>query len=203
MRGSTRAARRGSCSSICIMRIATIVFSLVVFAGIAVAGKKSGVTMPDTSTVAGKHLVLNGMGLREATWLGIDVYVAGLYLEAPTNDGEKIIASNQVKVLVLRFVRDVGRKDIVKAWTEGFQNNATVPLAKIQTSIDQLNAWMPKFDDGDTLIFTAVPGKGVEVIVNGVRKGTIEGEDFSHSLFAIWLGAHPPTKDLKRGLLGN
>jgi hypothetical protein len=31
---------------------------------------------------------------------------------------------------------------------------------------------------------------------------TIEGKDFSDALFLVWLGAKPPTEDLKKGLLG-
>jgi hypothetical protein len=104
---------------------------------------------------------------------------------------------------VLRFVRDVDRDDIVKAWSDGFKNNATVPVARLKPLIDRLNSWMPEFDDGDTLTFSYVPGQGVEVTVNGVRKGSIQGTDFARSLFSIWLGAKPPTKALKNGLLGN
>ena len=184
------------------MRITAILITLLVGLGSATAGEKAGVTLPDTATVAGKHLVLNGMGLREATWLNIDVYVAGLYLESRSSDAAAIIASDQTKMLVLRFVRHVGRDDIVKAWAEGFEHNATVPLAQIQSGIDQLAAWMPRFSDGDTLIFSMVPGQGVEVVINGTRKGVIAGDDFARSLLAIWLGPQPPTKALKRGLLG-
>jgi hypothetical protein len=185
------------------MRTTSIVIALLVGLATANAGTKAGVTMPDAKRVANKQLVLNGMGLREATWLKIDVYVAGLYVQTPSSDPAKLVAADEVKVLVLRFVRDVGRGDIVKAWREGFENNATVPLARIQPSIDRLNAWMPKFEDGDTLMFSYVPGTGVEVSVNGTRKGVIEGEDFARSLFSIWLGPKPPTGDLKRGLLGH
>lgn len=177
--------------------------ALAVGARGAEAGEKAGVTLPDTITVAGKPLVLNGMGLREATFLGIDVYVAGLYLEHPTSNAGQIIGSDEVKLLVLRFVRDVDHGDIVKAWTEGFAKNATVPVPRIRPMIDQLNAWMPSFKKGDTLTFSYVPGRGVEVAVNTARKGTIQDADFAHSLFAIWLGAKPPNSALKRGLLGN
>ena len=165
------------------------------------AAKLAGVTMPDTMSVAGKSLVLNGVGLREATVLKVDVYVAGLYLEHKSFDPAEVVASNEVKLLVLRFVRDVDRGDIVKAWNEGFKNNATVPLARIQPGIDQLNAWMPKLRDGDTLAFAFIPDKGVEVSVNNAPKGTIPGGDFARSLLAIWLGPKPPTGDLKRGLM--
>ena len=172
------------------------------FAGSASADSKAGVTMPDSVKLADKQLVLNGMGLREATIFKVDVYVAGLYLEAVSSDPAAIIASPGAKMLVLRFVRDVGRKDILKAWNEGFKNNATVKLTAIQPLIDQLNSWMGDFDDGSTLIFTYVPGTGVEVLVNKTRKGVLNNDDFARSLFAIWLGPKPPTGDLKRGLLG-
>jgi hypothetical protein len=184
------------------MRTAVIVALLMAFVVPADAGKKAGVTMPDTLEVSGKQLTLNGMGLREATWLKIDVYVAGLYLENVSSNADAIVTSKQAKVLMLKFVRDVGRKDIVKAWTEGFQNNATVKIAKIQPLIDQLNGWMVGFDDGDLLTFSYVPGTGVAVDINGKRKGLINDDDFAHSLFAIWLGPKPPTGALKTGLLG-
>ena len=174
-----------------------------VLAGSAVAGRKAGVTMPDTVAVAKQRLVLNGMGLREATMLDIDVYVAGLYVQHPTSTADALIRNDEVKQLVMHFVRNVGHGDIVKAWHEGFKGNATVPVAKLKPYIDRLDAWTPSFKDGDTLTFTYVPGDGVSVDFNGVRKGVIKDADFARSLFSIWLGPKPPTKALKRGLLGS
>jgi hypothetical protein len=169
--------------------------TLLAVAGLAIAGEQSGIRMPDKITVGGKQLTLNGMGLREATALKIDVYVAGLYLEQPTSDPSSIINSNETKRLV-------GRNDIVKAWNEGFEHNSSVPVAQIKPQIDELNSWMTGFKDGDMLMFTYIPGTGVEVDINNQRKGVIAGDDFARSLFAIWVGPKPPTGDLKRGLLG-
>ena len=169
----------------------------------ATAGEKAGVTMPDTLSVGKTRLVLNGMGLREATFFKVDVYVAGLYLESPSSDATSIIRSKQTKILVLKFVRNVGRSDILKAWHEGFQHNAVIALPLIQREMDQLDAWTPKFKKGDTLRFIYQPDKGVQVDINYARKGTLKGEHFAQSLFAIWLGKHPPTSALKSGMLGN
>jgi hypothetical protein len=185
------------------MRFATKLAIVTALAsGTAIAGKIGNVTLPDTISVHGKQLVLNGMGLREATMLKVDVYVAGLYLETPSADPAQIVQSNQTKRLVLRFVRDVDRKDIVKAWSEGFRKNATVPEAQLRDRIEQLNSWMPAFKNGSTLVFTYTPGEGVVVEVDNQRKGVLQGDDFAQSLFAIWLGQHPPTSDVKKGLLG-
>jgi hypothetical protein len=185
------------------MRITMCLIVMLVCGTMASAGKLAGVTMPDTATVGDKSLVLNGMGLREATWLKIDVYVAGLYLEKVSSDAPGIVGADSSNLLVLHFVRDVDRDDIVKAWSDGFKSNATVPIGQIKPLIDRLNAWMPGFADGDTLSFSYIPTKGVEVTVNGKLKGVVQGEDFARSLFSIWLGPNPPTGALKRGLLGD
>jgi hypothetical protein len=166
------------------------------------AGKLAGVTLPDTVEVSGKKLVLNGMGLREATMFKVNVYVAGLYLENVSSNPGSIVSSDQTKMIVLKFVRDVDRKDIVEAWNKGFKGNATVKLASIQPQIDRLNSWMSDLDDGDTLVFTYLPGSGVVVEINGQRKGVIDNADFARSLFSIWLGPNPPGSGLKRGMLG-
>lgn len=184
------------------MRRIALLLAAVLGTATALAGTKAGVTMPDTVKVETKTLVLNGMGLREATIFDVDVYVAGLYVENVSSNAAKIIAANETKQIVLRFVRDVDQDDIVEAWTEGFAKNATIPLAKLKPAIAQLNRWMPSFSDGDTLTFTVIPTKGVAVDINGKRKGVLGDDDFGRSLVAIWLGPKPPTGDLKRGMLG-
>ena len=186
------------------MRLATSLITTLALslAGTAAAGTKAGITMPDTTQVGDKQLVLNGLGLREATAFKVDVYVAGLYLETRSSDPSKILASNETKRIVMTFKRGVDRKDIVKAWNEGFHNNSPAVVPKIQSDIEKLNGWMPKFRKGDTLTLTYVPGAGVNVHVNGTHKGLIQGEDFARALFAIWLGPKPPSGALKTGMLG-
>ena len=180
----------------------TMFLTALLAASTATAGTRAGVTMPDRVTVEDKTLILNGMGLREATMLKVDVYVAGLYVEHVSSDPATLIATNEVKVITLRFKRNVGRDDILVAWDQGFKRNATVPFKKLQPLITQLNSWMPSFSKGDTLTFTLMPGKGVAVDINGARKGVLGDDEFAQSLISIWLGPHPPTGDLKRGMLG-
>lgn len=182
------------------MRLATIF--VLALATTATAGTKAGVTMPDTIQVGDKQLTLNGMGLREATFLNVDVYVAGLYLEKVSSDPRAIISSPQSKRVVMHFVRDVDRKDIVKAWNEGFQKNSTVPYATLKPLVAQLNSWMTDMKKGQDMVFTYEPGKGLAVDVGGARKGVINNDDFARSMFAVWFGNSPPTGDLKKGMLG-
>ncbi len=164
-----------------------------------VAATKGGVTLPDSINVEGKPLVLNGLGIREATVFNVDVYVAGLYLEKKSTDPKSIIDGDETKRLTLRFVRDVDRDDLVKAWNEGFEKNGG---EKLGAKVKQLCDWMPDMKEGGDLTFTYVPGKGVTVSVNAKTKGTIEGADFAKTMWAIFLGPKPPNAGLKTGLLG-
>jgi hypothetical protein len=179
-------------------KVAAIVLLL---APAAFAGERAGVKMPDKVTVGSKELVLNGMGVREATVFNVDVYVAGLYLEARSSNGEQIAASPQAKRLLLSFVRDVDRDDITEAWTSGFKKNGA-DMAALRDRIAKLNGWMKAVRKGETLTFTYEPEKGLTVTVDGNVAGTIEGADFASAFFRIWLGPKPPNGGLKNGLLG-
>src|SRR6266850_878829 len=168
----------------------------------ASAGELAGVALPDRIQVDSRTLVLNGMGLREATFLKVDVYVAGLYLETKSSDPDAIVRSEQAKRLVMKFVRAVGRKDLVKAWDESFQESAGASLAALKDRVATLDSYMSDVPNGALMSFTYLPGSGVTVEVQGAAKGVIAGTDFSQALFGIWLGSHPPNPGLKDGLLG-
>lgn len=181
-------------------RIVLIAGLGIAIASTAVAASKAGVTMPDQATVAGKTLVLNGLGLREATVFNVKVYVAALYLEAKTSDPQAILSEKAAKRLVLHFVRDVDAGDMVDAFHEGFEKNGAGKA--LDQRIAKLVGWMVDLKVGDELSMTYVPESGVEIAVNGKAKGTIAGADFQKPLFAIWVGPQPPNAGLKTGLLG-
>jgi hypothetical protein len=161
-----------------------------------------GVSMPDKVTVDGKTLVLNGQGIREATMMKIDVYVAGLYVSKKSKNGAAIAKKDAHKRLVLKFVRDVDRDKIAEAYQEGFKAAAGKNYGSLKAKMKKLNSWMTDASDGDEHTYTYIPGEGLTVEINGKKKGTISGNDFKDAFFRIWLGKNPPNSGLKRGLLG-
>ena len=168
-----------------------------------VSGKEChGVTFPEQIQVQTSPLTLNGLGLRQATMLKVNVYVAALYVAQQSADANTLLAANTPKQLVLHFVRDVKSKDLKEAWEEGFENNAKAQMPALKERIEQLQAWMVDMKSGQQLTFTHKPGAGIEVDVNGTVKGTIAGDDFATAFLAIWLGPKPPNPPLKTGLLG-
>jgi len=184
-------------------RFARIFLTLVLAVSIsrtADARECEGVTLPNQVQVEGTALRLVGLGVREATVLSVNVYVAGLYLEHPTRNAGQVINSAQKKQLILRFVRNVDASDIREAMSDGFENNGN--NAALRPRLNQLNQMLPAMRDGGRLVFTYVPGTGLQVMVGNRVKGTIEGEDFARTFFSIWFGPHPPNSGLKTGLLG-
>lgn len=166
----------------------------------AQAGSLSSVTVPDSVTVGGKELVLNGMGLREKFF--IDVYVGSLYLPAKTNDASKAINDDVPKRIDMSFIySEVDKDKITGAFEEGFEAAKAKETQK--ENLAKLNGWMETVNSGDLIRLDYVPGTGTTVFVKGNKKGTIAGADFMKALWSVYLGTAPPTAALKKGMLGN
>lgn len=189
-----------------VSRLMSAVMVVMMVSVPAIAAECVGVTHPGKAVAGGAELTLNGLGLREATLFKVDVYVAALYLEKRLASGKEILDSAGPKKLVLKFVRDVSKDEISGAWSEGFEKTAGGDLEKLMDRIAKLNGWMTDMTSGDSLTFTymakTATDSNIEINVNGIRKGTIPGNDFAKAFFAIWLGSEPPNEGLKTGLLG-
>lgn len=169
----------------------------------AAAATLSGVTLPDTYTIDGQHLVLNGIGLRTLTVLHIRAYVAGLYLPRPDHDAQRILASSAPKVLILKFIRFGSKARVEHQYREGEQDNCghggCDPAD--QADFDRLVAAAPAVNAGDTstYLFTT---KGVRVFANDRLIGDFANRDLGYRLLAGFIGNHPPSQELRRQLLG-
>jgi Chalcone isomerase-like len=181
-----------------------VLVSVMTACGVGVAYGKDcqGVTFPEQVQLDGGTLRLNGLGLRQATFLKVNVYVAALYVAHVSSDAPALLGSNSPKELILHFLRNVSDDDLKKAWEEGFEHNAKAQLAVLHERIKMLQSWMVDMKSGQRLTFLHTPGAGIQVEVNGTVKGLIKGDDFATAFLSIWLGDHPPNPNLKSGLLG-
>lgn len=165
------------------------------------AKELSGVTMPDTQTVGGKTLKLNGMGVRKKAIF--KVYVGGLYLENPSKDAAAILAADAPRVLRMHFVRSVEKEKLVEGFREGFEANAKSALTSQKAGIDKFLASVADVKDGSVHSYVYEPGAGITVLHGAQEVAKIEGgKELADAVFSIWLGPKPPSEDLKKGLLG-
>jgi hypothetical protein len=162
-----------------------------------------GIDFPEHLEVAGSALTLNGLGLRTATILRVSVYVGALYLPQPTHDPTAILDAGTPSELILHFVRNVGSDDIRESWDKEFAHYPPAQRAAFADRITRLKSWTVDIKSGQRMSFVRLPGRGIQMTVNGAVKGMLEGDDFARAFLGIWLGDNPPNPQLKRGLLGD
>src|SRR5215470_94991 len=128
-----------------------MLISVIAVCSVDVAyGKEcKGVNFPEQAQVDGNNLTLNGLGLRQATMLKVNVYVAALYVTNPSNDANAILGSNTPKELILQFLRNVSASDLNKVWEEGFDKQ----LSAFKDHLAMLKSWMTDMKTGERLTF--------------------------------------------------
>lgn len=170
-------------------------------AGAAAAAEVAGVDFPDEQIMAGQRLLLNGAGVREYGWIGLDIYAAGLYLPVRSTDAAAVLDMAGPKLLVMHLFHGASHEDAVKAWAPYFEGNCKPPCALPRTQLDAFNALLPGTQKGDVQIYL-FEGDAVTLTHNGRTLGRIEGAGFARLLLATWIGQMPTTENLKRALLG-
>lgn len=169
----------------------------------AQAADLAGLSLPDTFTVHGQSLVLNGLGLRTLTIFSIRAYIAGLYLPQPSHDAQQILTSAQPRVLILRYLRSASKARVETEYRTGEARNCGQGgcAASDEADFERLVAAAPAVVRGDTstYIFTAA---GVQVFANERLIGDFANKDLAYHLLAGFIGSHPPSQDLRRRLLG-
>ncbi len=172
----------------------------------AIAAELAGVSMDDTLRIGEKTATLSGMGIRTKTFLKIKVYVAGLYMENPSNDPGKIIGSDQARAIVMSFLyKKVEGEKLQAGWREGFEANTPSSGPDLKKRMDQfVSLFSAAGMKGDRYVFAYEPEKGTTVTLKGDIKATIPGADFASALMAIWFGdklGDGGLKTLKKSLL--
>jgi long-chain acyl-CoA synthetase len=182
------------------LRIASLIAALAL-AGSTVAATVAGIAVPDSATVAGQNLVLNGAGLRKKAIF--KVYVGALYLPSKTTSDQAALAQTGAAKVTMKMMRDVEAEKLRAAWSEGFANNSPpADMPKLKDRIARFNALFADTEEGDLIEVDLNGAAGATVTINGKARGTVEGEDFAKAVLRIWLGPKPPSDDLKNGMLG-
>jgi hypothetical protein len=199
----TSVLRAFSCSK-ALLACATLAVGLSgVFASRATAREVGGVNLPDTATVQGQLLMLNGAGIR--TRVIFKVYVAGLYTTQKSQDANAIINATTPRRVQMVMLRDLEADTLNDALQDGLRKNlSAAALAELDAEAKKLGSLMMsigKAKEGDTIILDFSQA-GVSVQVAGADKDAIANPKFGSALLRVWLGDQPADTDLKKGMLG-
>lgn len=165
------------------------------------AATLAGVTLPDSATVGGQTLVLNGIALRTKTWFKIKVYVGGLYLAQKADTVQAVLAQTGPDRIQMNMIYAASPGQFADAWNEGFTGNNPTISPELHAQIEKFIGFFGKAKTGDVITMDYIPGTGTQVSWNGTLKGSIEGEDFHTALLNAFLGPRLPD-DFRNALLG-
>jgi hypothetical protein len=149
---------------------------------------------PRTLEVPGASLRLAGAGLFRWKYF-VKVYAAAWYEEGGRPDGARRL---EVRYLVPIDGRDFGRA-ARQLLQEAFPPEVLAPL---EGRMERLHQAYQDVRPGDRYALTYVPGRGLELALNGTPLAVIEGEDFARVYFSIWIGERPIDRGLRSALLG-
>lgn len=184
---------------------AAAVLTMLSLAGEAAAVEVGGATLPDTATVGGQALVLNGAGVR--TRVFFKVYAMALYLPKKVGSTAEVLASPGARRVTLHLLRKLTGEDFAKAFTEGLNNNTSdQERQRLQAQIEAFVGTFSRQGDlkeGEVIHMDWVPGTGLVATRGGQPVGSpLDELAFYNAVLRIWLGDKPADDALKPLLLG-
>jgi hypothetical protein len=165
-----------------------------------ISGKQiGGVEVPDHMDRDGVTLRLYGAALKEVTFLAIDVYAVGLFLEDLQTPPEEVLFSPQQKSITLTFLRDVTREKLAQAWVRDLAVFCRAPCDSLLDQAQEAAMHLPDIKKGQTVSYHLSPGRA-KVYVGEKYVGEIVGDSADCVVLGAFIGERAPLK-LREGLL--
>ncbi len=168
------------------------------------AAEVNGIKFDETTTVGGKSLTLNGLGVRHKI---VKVYAIGLYLTEKKTSTPDVLALTGPKRFRMVTLRDITSEELAQAVLAGINKN----LDKDEKTkyVSQLTKFGELFNEieggkkGDVIIGDYIPGTGTVIFFNGKTLGhPLPDLGFYNAILRIWIGNNPADPTLKPLLLG-
>ena len=167
------------------------------------AAALAGVDVADTMRIDGHNLVLNGLGLRTLTFLKVKIYVAALYLPKKNSNAQAILASPGPKVIALHHIHSGSKSQVQDRYREGEKVNCGGGGcdAALQADFERLVASAEPVNEGDVTLYI-VTDRSFRVVFNGREVIAFAGNRLGNMIIEGFIGARPPSEELRAGLLG-
>ena len=183
-----------------------VVLALPLAAG-AMVEPKTGFDYPDQITVH-ETATLNatGVGIREKTFLKVDVYTIVSYVMDGTdlgdNPGEALINFDGAKKLQMDLRRGFSKAKLIGAFSDVIDDNYEDQSAFAEDMAIFFAYFTRDAEEGDVIEFMYCPKNKLVTTVNGEELGTIDNFEFVKALWSVWFAEKPASKDLKNSLIG-
>jgi len=183
-------------------RLSVVFFCLFIFVFIftdnSIAAASMGIEFKDEITVDGHSLSLHGIGLLKWKYL-VKVYLVGLY--KPEQVTVDRVLGDIPKRLEYYFFVDMKASDFQDTGFQLMARNVGEEKAKRLTEeLKALNKLYKDVKAGQRYTLTYLPGRGVEMALDGKVLGSVQGAEFAAAYFSIWLGPDPVSKSLQEGM---
>jgi len=170
----------------------------------AFAAEVGGVKFPETVSVAGHDLKLNGAGVR--TKLVFKVYAVGFYLQEKKTTVQDVLNVGGPRRIRIVAMRDLSSDDFGMAFMKGLNDNVSpeerTKLLPQTKAFGEIFAQFPGLKKGDELIVDWNPSTGSQPFLNGKKVGeTLPDQAFFNAIMRIWIGNKPVDSSLKPKLL--
>lgn len=170
---------------------------------VASAKTIEGVQVPETKTVSGKNLKLNGAGLRTVK-LGpvpVKVYVAAFYAPNALSSEKAVMGSKGPLRFDFTFLRGVNQGQVKEAWNAQFRASASYSYGNLAADQAKFISFFGPLKKGG-VESVEIDGNVTRVYDGGTLKGEIAGKDFQKAFLSLWFGSKAVMPELKSALLG-
>ena len=144
-------------------------------------------------------LKLTGAALRSK--LVIDVYTVASYLQqgATVRTADELVAADAVKLLSIVMQRDVDGPDLIDAFKTAV---AKTHPGRFGAEFGKLSRHVGSdvAKKGSEVVITYLPGAGTRFSFEGKEPLVIPGKEFADAVWGVYLGSHPITDSIKKGL---
>jgi hypothetical protein len=158
------------------------------------------INFADKVNVAGKDLVINGVGIRKATFLKIKIYYGALYLSQKSTNSGTFLGTPDPKQIVMHFVRDVDAKDLKKTYHEAFEGANKDTFKSMLPTLETFIANIGDIKKGERMIITFLPD-GATLTFAEKSFAQVGDAQFSKALLNMYF-INPLDENLMKGLLG-
>ncbi len=167
---------------------------LLAAAVIAAAVTVGGVSFPESMTVDGHLLVLNGSGVH-AYW-GVHLYAIALYLPTRNMDIAAIREDDAPKAFRIEVLHSGwGSHTVPEQWqAELYPQLTPEATARLKDAYAALTK-------GDVIVIAYVPGVGTHIRVNDQPLLAGHGPGLMRAFLNLWVGPHPISPELRQALL--